>query len=128
MKKEETILQSKCFKWFNNNYCLKHHSPRLMMVGIQNEILSSVWKYIPKKVAMIMSSQFKSMGQKVGVSDSLVYFPNKIVHVEFKSDNGTQSEDQKEFEKQVSDLGFEYHICRSLEEFKIIVNNNIKTQ
>ncbi len=57
-------------------------------------------------------------GMLPGASDMIVIFPNTVVFVEVKTDIGRQSDVQKEFERRVNDLGFDYWLVRSLEEFK----------
>ena len=108
--KAENKIQQECFMWFNNNYCLKHHNPRCAIFSVPNEG-KSAQEQIYKK----------SLGMKSGVSDMIVLKPNKVLFIEFKDAKGSQSDNQKEFEKTVSGLGFEYHVVRSLDEFKMIV-------
>lgn len=47
-----------------------------------------------------------------GVSDLIVLIPNKVIFAEIKNPNGKgkQSDNQKEFQKTVESLGFEYFI------------------
>ena len=56
-----------------------------------------------------------------GVSDLIVIIPNKIIFVELKKEKGIQSEAQKEFQKRIELLGFEYYLIRSLNQFKFLV-------
>lgn len=56
-----------------------------------------------------------------GVSDLIVVLPNKVMFVELKNAKGKQSDKQKRFELGVKNLGHEYHLVRSLEEFKEIL-------
>ena len=65
----------------------------------------------------------KSTGLKAGVSDLIVLFPKKVLFIEVKTENGVQSEKQKEFENILINLGFEYHLVRSLDQFKKIIND-----
>src|SRR5690554_1917498 len=104
MKKSEIQIQSECFKWFNNNYCLKHHNPKCVMFSIPNEAIQRMaWKQI---------SQFKASGLKSGVSDTIVLMPNKVLFIEFKAAKGVQTPKQRDFQQAVETLGFDYHICR----------------
>lgn len=70
------------------------------------------------------SSNFMETKRKVntgllkGVSDLIVAIPNKILFIELKTETGKQSMVQKEFEERIIKLGFEYHLIRSLEQFK----------
>lgn len=122
----EDKIQSQAFAWFRNNYCLKHHHPRMKMFAVQNEILSTVFKYLPKSVAMKLASKFKAMGLSKGVSDTVVMLPNKTIYVEFKTATGAQKPRQKEFQEVVEGLGQEYHLVRSVEEFQELIKEKLR--
>ena len=135
MKKiSESSIQQSCFLWLNNNYGLKHHSPRLKMFSVPNELammLGAILKsyripdsIVNKAVSQVLD-KMRSTGMTAGVSDSIVILPNKTIYVEFKTDIGRQSDKQKEFQQIVTDLGHEYHVVRSLEQFKEIINESI---
>lgn len=52
-----------------------------------------------------------------GVSDLIILLPNaRSVFVEMKTEKGRQSEHQKNFEKVVSNLGFDYLVWRSIDD------------
>jgi hypothetical protein len=104
----EDRLQAKIVTWFNNTYCLKHHNPRYLIFSVPNGGNRN------KKEAML----FKATGLLSGVSDLIVVMPNKVLFVELKTESGTQSASQIEFQLRVSELGFNYYIVRSLDEFK----------
>jgi hypothetical protein len=105
----ESKLQQDIFNWYQNNYCLKFHEPRGMIFSIPNGGTRN------KLEAITM----KATGLLAGASDLVVIFPNgKLSFVELKTEKGTQSDKQKDFEKRVTDLGFEYKLIRTLEEFK----------
>jgi len=110
MSKTESRIQQEIVKWFRNNYCLKFHKPRYIIFSVPNET---------KDVKELMYK--KSFGLMSGVSDLIVIMENKIIFVEVKTEKGLQSKKQKEFQKRVEDLRFEYHIVRSLEQFKKVV-------
>ncbi len=115
MKKSESKLQSECYQWYNNNYCLKIHKPRGLMFSIPNELGGR------NAIGTMMA---KAIGLTAGVSDTIVILPSgKLLFVEFKTSTGRQSDKQKEFEKIVSELGFEYKIIRTFEEFKKMIVN-----
>ena len=112
----ENNLQAEIYKWFNNNYCLKSHNPRALIFSIPNGGTRNI------REAMT----FKATGLLKGASDLVVIFPNgKLCFVELKTDKGVQSAEQKDFECRVSSLGFEYHLIRSLEDFKLLTLKNI---
>src|SRR5690554_5474431 len=113
---KENKIQSECVKWFTNNYCLKHHNPQCQIFSVPNEAIQKMaWKQI---------SSFKAMGLKSGVSDVIVLIPGKVLFIEFKTEKGTQTPKQRDFQQAVETLGFDYHICRSLDQFKKIIKKN----
>ena len=61
-------------------------------------------------------------GLKSGVADLEILLPNnKILFVEVKTSKGKQSKEQKKFEKDITELGYEYQIWKSIEDcFKFI--------
>lgn len=112
MKKlTENNLQQSIVLWYNNNYCLKHHNPRGMIFSIPNGGTRDI------REAMT----FKATGLLKGASDLVVIFPNgKLCFIELKLQKGIQSDEQKDFERRVLSLGFEYHLIRSIEDFKTL--------
>ena len=107
----EDQLQADIYKWYNNNFCLKTHKPRHSIFAVPNGGLRT------KREAV----KLKATGVRAGVSDLIVIQPNRVLFVELKKTNGRQSDNQKEFENIVNNLGFEYYVVRSLEEFKSIL-------
>ena len=107
--KTESKIQQEIVIWYNNNYCLKNHSPQHTIFSVPNESKS-------KKETL----QKMAIGMRAGVSDLIILQPNKTIFVEVKTEIGKQSPKQKEFENIVKNLGFEYYLVRSLEEFKKI--------
>lgn len=113
MNKSESKIQSECYIWYNNNFCLKIHNPRGLMFSIPNELSGN------NVVGTILA---KSTGLTPGASDTIVILPSgKLIFVEFKTKTGKQTKSQKNFEKRVKNLGYEYKIIRSLDEFKKII-------
>ena len=113
MNREESKIQSECFIWYNNNFCLKFHNPRGMMFSVPNELGGR------NKVGTALA---RSTGLMAGVSDAILILPNsKIIFIEFKTAKGRQTEKQKEFEERVKKHGYEYFIIRSLDEFKKLI-------
>lgn len=117
MKQEtENNLQQSIFLWYHNNYCLKNMTNRGLLLSIPNGGTRNI------REAMT----FKATGLLKGASDLVVIFPNgKLCFVELKTDKGVQSAEQKDFECRVSSLGYEYHLIRSLDEFKLLTLKNI---
>lgn len=113
----EDNLQAECYKWYNNTYCLKHHKPRHSIFSVPNGGTRNSFE----------AAKFKATGLKPGVADIIILMPEaKTIFVEFKTDTGVQSDVQKDFEAVVKDLGFEYHIIRSFEQFKELIESKAK--
>lgn len=113
----EDKLQSECYKWANNNFCLKIHNPRCRIFSVPNGGLRN----------RVEAMKLQATGLTAGVSDLIALFPNGLcVFFEAKIENGKQSDKQIDFENSVKDLGFNYHVFRSLDEFKEQFNNYIK--
>ena len=111
--KSESALQQQIFNWYSNNYCLKNMTKRGLMFSIPNGGTRNIME------AMTL----KATGLLKGASDLVVILPNgKLIFVELKQPKGVQSPEQKDFENRVILLGFEYHIIKSLDEFKILIN------
>lgn len=129
-RKSEEKLQSDCFIWFNNTYCLKNQNPRLAMMLVPNEIAMKVRGLlisegvnprIISKVIGIMHDSMKSTGLLDGASDNIIIAHEKVAFVEFKIGSNTQQPNQKDFESRVTKLGHAYVVIRTIEDFKEFV-------
>ncbi len=69
-----------------------------------------------------VAKKLQRMGVLPGVADFLCFTPTRKVAIELKDSDGEQFEEQLRFEKQWRILGGEYHLCRTLEEFKSLIN------
>lgn len=99
MKKEEHKLQVT----IHNFLCLN----RIFHFSVPNGGLRNV------RVAV----DLKREGQMAGVSDLIILLPSRCIFVELKNGKaGKQSDSQKEFQKQVESLGFEYLLWRKIED------------
>lgn len=68
---------------------------------------------------IVEAKKLKATGLLAGVSDLIILKPNgKTIFVEVKTEIGKQSDAQSEFQKKVQDMGFDYYLVRSLQEFK----------
>ena len=108
----EDQLQQSIFTYYNNNYCLKNHNPRHIIFAVPNGGTRNI----------LEAKKFKATGLLSGVSDLIIVQPNRNIFLELKIEKGIQSDNQKDFETRIKFLGFEYYICRSLEQFKNIIN------
>jgi hypothetical protein len=112
LPKLESNLQQEIFIYYNNSFCLKHHENRAIIFSIPN----GGTRNIREAVAL------KKTGLLAGASDLIVITPKgKLMFVELKINKGKQSDAQIDFQQRVENLGFEYHIVKSLEEFKKII-------
>lgn len=90
---------------------------------IQKEIvnyckLNNILIFCVPNEATRSNSKFIGIGVLPGVSDLILVLQNKVIFVELKAHKGIQSEKQKEFEVSISELGHQYIVIRSLDEFK----------
>ena len=110
---KEDVIQAEIFKWYNNNFCLKGHEPECIIFSVPNGGTRN-----PREALLL-----KATGVVAGVSDLIIIRQNEVIFVEVKTEIGKQSDKQKEFQKTVENLGFKYILVRSLEEFKINLQN-----
>lgn len=104
----EDQIQQQIFTWYNNNYCLKNHNTRHIIFSVPNGGSRNI----------LEAKKMKLTGTLAGVSDLIIIQQNKTIFVEVKTEKGIQSDVQKDFQTRVGNLGFEYLIVRSLEDFK----------
>lgn len=111
--KTESKIQQECVVWFRNN---------LQRKGVDKGIVFSV----PNERKSYMEiKDLLLTGLLSGVSDLIVVLQGKVIFIELKNAKGKQSDKQKIFQKQVENLGHEYWLIRTFEEFKKIIENNI---
>lgn len=107
----EDALQQKCYFWFWNAY----PKYRGLLFHIPNG--GSRSKREAKK--------FKQIGVVSGVADLTLLFNGYAYFIELKAENGTQSSNQKKWQKSVTEEGFNYYLIYSLKDFKLLVNGLI---
>lgn len=115
---EESKLQQACVKWFRMQYSCYNY----LLFAVPNG----------GKRGVVTASILKSEGTLAGVADFFLAVP-KITYeetttkhglfIEMKTKEGSQSESQKEFQKKVELVGYQYTICRSVEEFIKTIND-----
>ena len=111
----ESRLQSECFAWFWNTY----PEYRGLMFHVPSE---------GNRNSVIDGGRRKAMGIVAGVADLIFMLPRHGYHglcIEMKTEIGKQSDKQKEWERIVTEQGYDYQIARSLSEFKTCVTNYI---
>jgi hypothetical protein len=73
----------------------------------------------------------RAVGVVSGVSDTIFLLPRGkyiCLCVEFKTEIGRQSDAQKSWQAKVESIGAMYVICRSLEQFKKIIENYLQLE
>lgn len=70
----------------------------------------------------IKGAMNRSLGVMPGVSDMAYLVNGSVVWIEWKTETGRQSPDQKAFEQMVTRLGMRYFIVRSEAEFLEVIN------
>lgn len=107
----ENKLHQDCYVWFHNTY------PNLRGLLCYN---------LNNSKNKIDGARNKAKGLIAGRSDMVLYYQSNAFMIEFKTSDGSQSQGQKEWAALVKSQGFQYHIIRSLEEFKLLILNLLK--
>lgn len=128
MNQEEHNIQAACVRWFN----LQWPEYRGLLFAVPNGGARS----------KATAGKLKAEGVVAGVSDLILLVPRtraritfegKVVTVikhaiciEMKTEIGIQSPKQKEWQARVEKMGYEYAVCRSLDEFMNTINNYLQ--
>lgn len=106
MQQSEIKLHSECFLWFHNTYpkqrgllCYNLNNSRNVIDGAMN----------------------RALGLQKGRCDMVYYSPHGAIMIEFKTESGMQSKEQKEWQNTIECAGYEYHVVRSAEAFKSLI-------
>lgn len=106
----ESQIQRQMILWFRLQY------PRYIIAAIPNGGRRNALE------AKIM----KSEGVLAGFSDLIIIADRSVLFVEVKTKTGRQSESQKKFQTDVERLGFQYSICRSLQDFQLTIEKFLR--
>jgi hypothetical protein len=109
-KIKETSHQQQFISWCErHNFYTSHseYSPDKKYVGC---VFSVPNGGLRKAIDMVM---LKREGLLTGASDVVIMLPHKVVFMEFKTDSGTQSQKQKDFQAVCGVLGLEYYLVWS---------------
>lgn len=124
MNHEESKLQQACVAWFRAQY------PQYAMLLTHPINEGSGHTQTDRRRQGI----HKADGAVAGVPDLLLFMPcieignPLIVHglgIEFKTKDGRQSQEQKDFQKMFEAAGYDYHIIRDFEAFCQLMNKYI---
>ena len=105
----EDSIQSEIIKYYRNYY--QRLYVNCLIFSVPNGGLRD------KRTAMLM----KATGLTPGASDLIVIYFGRLLFVECKTATGVQSDEQKAFAQRVQDCGFAYHLVRSLDDFKLLL-------
>lgn len=110
----EGKIQASCYQFFWNTY----PQYRGLYFAIPNENSRADSNAITGAIR-------RSMGVYHGVSDTLLLLPRGRYHglaIEYKDEKGKQSPHQIAWQILVEKQGYRYEVCRSLDQFKQIIN------
>lgn len=111
----ESKIQQEIVTYFNNTYCLKHHSPSLIIFSVPNGIPIP----LPSNERARALDLLHKTGMKNGISDLIIQgMYGRIVNVEVKTETGIQSQAQKDMQSKVESLEGRYILVRSLPDFQ----------
>lgn len=116
----ESKIQADSFLWFHNSF--PQYRGLLFACPNQNERSGE----LSKKAQLISGAMRKAIGVVAGVSDLILFIPRGNYHalcLECKTEIGKQSEEQKDWERKVSEQGYLYKIFRSKEQFRQIIDS-----
>jgi len=112
MRGEESIIQGYCVSWFRSRY--KLYGGLLWATpngGHRNKATAGI---------------LKAEGVRRGVADLQLAVARGGAHglfIEVKTSKGAQQPEQKQFQADVEAQGYQYILCRSVEEFIATVTN-----
>ena len=116
MRHNEDALQKSCVSWFGMQYpqyrLLLHHSPN---GGYRTAAEGAI---------------FKAMGTRAGFPDLILLLPsedNTMLAIEFKTKEGRQSDNQREWQRIAERYGIRYEVVREFLDFKQIIDNHIQS-
>lgn len=107
VENDETCLQKHCQQFLEKSGIWG----RLLIFHVANE----------RKGSIGAAMHFKRMGVRPGVADYLAFPPGRSVAIELKKADGDQRKNQEVFQRQWEAAGNTYHLIRTLDEFKAIV-------
>lgn len=107
----EARIQASCVEYLWNNY----PQTRGLYIHIPNE---------GNRNSKLDGAMRKALGLVAGAPDTFLFIARYGYHglaIEFKTETGVQSQEQKAFQARLEMQNYKYCICRSLEQFKQII-------
>jgi hypothetical protein len=114
---EESRMQQNCVTWFSYQYPKLRRALFSVPNGGTRHILEA--------------KTLKKEGLVSGVSDLILAVPNRENHglfIEMKTQKGTLTNNQKIFLSLMESLGYGVAVVRSLDEFMLVVNKQMKNR
>ena len=109
---KESCIQQSCVRWFR----LQYPQYARLLFAVPNGGGRS----------RIEAAIMKGEGVTAGVADLLLLVPSgewPYLCIEMKTPSGRQSPAQKEWQRDVENIGGKYAVCRSLEDFMSLIND-----
>ena len=105
----ESHLQQMCVRWYD----MQFRGAELRLFSIPNE----------GKRNPVNGAKMKAMGRRKGAPDMIFLMTGTCAFIEFKTDKGRQSPEQKQFQEVIAEHQMQYHIIRNFDEFKNLIVN-----
>lgn len=106
MKKSELALQAECHQWHWNTF----PGERGLLHANNNNSENAIKGNLNKAIGVVK-----------GVADLEYCKGGRTVFIEMKTEEGSQSPEQRRFQALVEAEGFRYEVIRSLERFKALI-------
>jgi len=131
---QEAVIQQSIYIWFNNEYCLVKHNPRLIIYAVTNGFGITLPKEMPLHWVKLVKAEISKinqlhvkLGMLAGISDLKIEGVNgKVLSVEVKTETGKQSPEQIKIEERIKNLKGRYIVVHSLLEFQLKISEHIK--
>ena len=126
---EESQTQQACIKWFQHQF--PQYNFLLFAIPNGTNAGGKRIKYKGKEIPLA-AIKAKKEGLKSGVADLFISLPHlgfeekHGLYIEMKKKGEDQDPNQILFQKAVEDKGYQYSICRSLDEFIKVINNYLQ--
>lgn len=124
----EDAIQSACVQWFS----LAYPSLRRLLHHSANEgkrTTRVVHTHVGTRVVCSGGARLKALGMQPGFPDLFLAVPRGGQHglfVEMKSAKGTVRDTQREMLALLSEQGYATAVCRSLDEFRSVIDNYLR--
>lgn len=120
----EERIQQEIIRWYRNTFCLAHHNPRCMIFSVPNEGRGKA------SSKLIATGLYPGCADLVVIRDGFeIFTPSRIDDImkrvlffEVKTPEGRLSGKQKAFQAHCQQMSIPYHVVRSVDEFKAIIN------